>query len=549
MSQFASLLNTELKPVVQWAEVSSSLQIPAFHIVGLPGREVAEARERVRAAIEASGLEFPRRRVVLNLSPAYIPKRGTGADLTIALAVLASCASEASLRKSALSDPNFRVLAWAELGLDGSLKNMGQLTRAVYACWSSGIQQLIVAESELTSAIAARELIAGARIFETPAPAVCGVSRLEEAWSFLQKGPASDRSYSIEAQKSVENPVKTLRFPPASNGLLPLSPSLERAIGVSIAGAHHLMILGPKGTGKSHSLSWIRALQPEAPLFLQVQQRLLNELESEKKQDARSHAASPSAHTCNSTELLPFRTVGAHARPAALLGSCHAGGVRPGEFSLANGGVLVADEILEWPRDTRECLREPMESGTVTLTRAQASVELPARFRLAATGNLCPCGGWPPELRLSDDLNAPSCRCSPHERTRYLKKLSGPVLDRTDLVLLAQRAPVAAGFARDQMEGRTSLLRQRIALTQERMLKAWKALPGEMSGAQIEEIFSGSTGDQDFFRDFSLRGRHKILRLALSLSAWDHTNENQLKLPGLAHLTEASLYRPERLGI
>jgi magnesium chelatase family protein len=235
-------------------------------------------------------------------------------------------------------------------------------------------------------------------------------------------------------------------------------------------------------------------------------------------------------------------------RPAALIGRAETWGVRPGEFSLAHGGLLLADELPEWQRDSREALREPLERGFVTLTRARQSVELPARFTLAANGNLCACGGWPPELPSPLESAAGKiahCTCTPRSRALYLARLSGPVLDRLDLVGISARQ----GERANQVDApkRLSELRKQVERSRARAIAQWGKLPTRMGGAELEALLETRKEWKDALdpaKFASLRTRHKILRVALTLAAWDGLDE-----PTQASFVEAAFYRPERYGL
>jgi magnesium chelatase family protein len=234
-----------------------------------------------------------------------------------------------------------------------------------------------------------------------------------------------------------------------------------------------------------------------------------------------------------------------------LIGTASAtGAIRPGEFSLAHGGLLLADEFLEWSRDSREALREPLERGRVTLTRARRSIELPASFALAANGNLCPCGGWPPQLsppQPSGETGAASagrCRCSAKAASQYLARLSGPVLDRLDLVAMALM-PARAGAAADRLGFEE--LKARVDRAREHALTRWGKPAGQLGADELERLLGEHPHWADLLgatRFASLRGRHKILRVALTLSDWDGLAE-----PGAASFAEAAMYRAERFGI
>lgn len=522
--QIVAPLNNDILPSIQQIEVASTLQIPAFHIVGLPGPEVSEARERVRAAIDSSGLQFPRRRIVLNLSPASIRKQGTGLDLAMALAILS-----ASLpNKNNNEDDRIFCAAWGELGLNGTVKPVGQILRSIYSAWKAGIPFLFLSESELNDGKRARSLIQEAESFPSQPPQLIPVSCLREAWDIflgLPQRTVTDDSITIPEPVEESSPVS----------LLPLSPSMERIIGIAAAGNHHLLVLGPKGAGKTHAMEWLTALQPPLEPRYRLMQALMQELSTQKK------------WLC----ALQARRVGAQTRPAALIGSASStitGGIRPGEFSLAHGGLLIADELPEWARDSCEALREPLERGTITLTRSRGTVELPARFTFAATGNFCPCGGIPPQYgSITSSGNAVEtelrrCSCTSMARTQYLSKLSGPIMDRIDLVL---KVGYSSRTSVHSAEARLLQLRKQVLQTREHAKRLWGNSPGLLSASQLENLLSHH---QEWLQApplheaGSLRNRHKVLRIALSLAAWD-----QLSEPTSAHFMEAVCYRPEQL--
>jgi magnesium chelatase family protein len=527
--RFAALLNRDTLPSLQCIEVATALQIPSFHIVGLPSQEVSEARERVRAAIEAAGFEFPRRRIVLNLSPASIRKQGTGLDLAMALAILATRGDD---HRSASRGRGLWV-AWGELGLDGSIKRAGQLLRTLHAAWSAQAENVVVADEEREEACEGLELIREAGEFAWPPPRLSVASCLSEAWEKLgSEDPHETRSAALR-------PLRPGRRadPKASTAshLLALSPALERAICVSASGHHHLLLIGPRGSGKSHALEWLEALHPPLAPAIRLERALLQELRS----------ASGGEESRASRRIA--RRVGMGVKAAALTGAVLPTQIRPGEFTLAHGGLLLADEFPEWPRDARECLREPLERGWVTLTRSRAQVELPAGFLLAANGNSCPCGGWPPEIPLpeSDGPTAPSrCRCTLRARSQYAARLSGPVLDRLDLVVRCSSQPALSGA--DGRE-RLSTLSTRVNACREKARGLWGCAPGLLPAETLENLLRARPSWSlalDETGATSLRSRHKTLRVALTLALWDELDE-----PGIPHFDEAACFRPERVGL
>jgi magnesium chelatase family protein len=518
-SRFHALLNRGWRPELQCIEIATALQIPSFHIVGLPSPEIAESRERVRASIEAIGREFPRRRIVVNLSPASVRKQGTGIDLSLALAILAE---DAELQGR-------RWVAWGELGLDGSLKAAGQLTRLALAAWEAQTEFLVIPREEQAALEGAIELIRDAGTCPGRAPEIIAASDLAEAWDAVR---ASSRGKSRSAPRSAPARAPSIGEPPP---LLPLPPSLERVLGACAAGRHHLMLLGPRGTGKSQALEWLVRLTPRPSSRIRLIQATLSEL------------ADPFAPTHEAAPLV--RRIGLDARPPALLGQLSGGTaqraqLRPGEFSRAHGGLLLADEFPEWPRDSRETLREPLERGMVTLSRVAGTVELPADFQFAATGNLCPCGGWPPDAP-KPEIPVRSCRCVPVRREDYLSRLSGPVLDRIDCLIRLLRPADAGAGTPDRTRGEK--LTSEVARTRDVQLRVWGAPAGTLDPGTLERLIEEHPAWGDWLKrcaPTSLRSRHKTLRLALSLAAWD-----QLEAPNEGHFMEAASYRPERLGV
>jgi len=526
-------LNSELTPSLQWMEVHSTLQIPSFHVVGLPGPEISEARERVRAAILASGNKFPKRRIVINMSPSSVRKRGTGVDLAIALAILAASEKRGDRPGSDTGDA-LKIVAWGELGLDGSIKPAGQLARLVLAAWEAGAQAVIVPALEADECqhkfhLVRDGLAAGAGGIPGAPPKLIAAGNLREAWLAVKNiafsGAAAAASCDArtpdgDTQKYASNPGSRV----TALSLLPLSNAHERMFGAAVAGRHHILLIGPRGTGKTRATEWLEALQPEAQPDILLSRMIIAELLSPRL---------PSISR-------PVRRIGANVRPAALIGSASPVKIQPGEFTLAHGGMLIADEFPEWPRDSREVLREPLEQEQVTLTRSSSgTIEMPASFMFVATGNFCHCGGWPPEVPTPDCAeNFSVCKCPPQARRQYMTRMSGPVLDRLDMV-----AKVTSASASGTQCGLTAL-RHRVDVCIARMKSCWGRECGKLDAAGVEQLLEKNpawSAHPALARATSLRGRHKTLRLALTLAAWDG-----MDTPLPAHFSEAAMYRPEK---
>ncbi len=541
--RIASPLTTEPHPVLQWIEVASSLQLPSFHIIGLASPEVAEARERVRAAIESSNFEFPRRRIVINLSPASIRKRGTGADLAMALGILFAGCSDGD---ECLSRFPRGIVASGELGLDGRVKPAGKVMRTLHAAWEAGAELIFLSSEDHEQALRYLPLLERSEKFKDPMPTLIAVSSLAEAWGFVTgTGEASQQAFPSFSRTSLERSFSDRSSD--SEDLLPLSPEIEKWIRIAAAGLHHLLLLGPRGAGKSHAFEWLIRLQPEASAETQIRQILIRELSGLENEWIGSGP--------------PIRRVGTQVRAQALCGGVVSGAVRPGEFSLAHGGVLVADELPEWPRDSREALREPLERGRISLTRTQATAELPARFVLAANGNLCPCGGWPRLLRMGHDgafSKLFPCICKDSEVSTYLRRLSGPVLDRIDIIQLVTPNKAKLLADSENLDSRQvfQLFRDRTAQAQELGEKTWGVPPGLLGPSEIEAILKEHPEWRDILnrrKNLGMRSRHKIVRVALSLAIFERV-EAGLKdpsppLPSERHLEEAFYLRPEGINL
>lgn len=524
--RIASPLTTEAHPVLQWIEVASSLQLPSFHIIGLASPEVAEARERVRAAIESSDFEFPRRRIVINLSPASIRKRGTGADLAMAIGIL-----QAGLAEDDESLNRFPrgIVASGELGLDGRVKPAGKVMRTLYAAWEAGAEIVFLSPEDHEQALRYLPLLERLDRFQTPMPRLVSVTSLTEAWDFvLGNDVANQASISVLRTGSLFSSSSL-----DAEELLPLNPEIEKWVRIAALGLHHLLLLGPRGAGKSHAFEWLIKLQPEASAETQVRQILIRELSGLENEWLGSGP--------------PVRRVGTQVRAQALCGGVVSGGVRPGEFSLAHGGLLIADELPEWPRDSREALREPLERGKVSLTRTQATAELPARFVLAANGNLCPCGGWPRVLRVGHDSAHTKrfpCICKDSEVSTYLRRLSGPVLDRIDIIQL-----VTPRGHHNEISTQESFkkLREMTAEAQELGEKTWGTPPGLLGPSEVEAILKENPDWREVLnrrKNVGMRSRHKIVRVALSLALFENTPS-----PLERHFEEAFYLRPEGINL
>jgi magnesium chelatase family protein len=506
MKVFSFFVNG-LTPEWLTVEYSSRFQVPGFQILGLPSPEIQEARDRIISAFQASNLEFPKKRILINLAPASIRKSGTGHDLAIALKILSESIE--------LPFPP-PVIARGELGLDGTIRPSGRMAHLISLLESgfpgSKDATLILGRAD------AREL---RRLLDWRAengfqnPSFQSLIEVEHLRDLCSPSSRSAPDPEARAGGPFQNP-----FPNEGNSpqLLPLSAFLQRVLKVACTGRHHTLLLGPKGTGKSACLDWFRALAP-APGPLPAWERALY-------QESRNE--SPGFDP-------PVRQVHSQVRPAQLLGSFHSGSFRAGELSMAHGGLLFADEFPEWPRDSKECLREPLQSEGFHLTSVRGTLRAKCDLQLIGSGNLCPCGGLPLRFRSLAPGASSGCRCSMTEVNRYLSRLSGPILDRIDLWALdsgGSRPMPAETVAADS-------IRLEVAKARNLVLAAHGSLSSRIPPAKLERLVPRSRETARVLDSSgSLRNRHKLIRIACSIAALEGRES-----PADPHFREAHTFR------
>ena len=398
----ASLVGVE--GVVVRVEVDVSHGLPSLTVVGLPGSAVQEARERVRAAIRNAGFEVPARRITVNLAPADLPKEGTAYDLAIAIGILAASGQLRSMRDD--------TALFAELALDGRLQPVPGLMALVAAARDAGLTDVVVAEPGRAEAATVR----GIRV--RPA------ATIGDAAAHL----AGHRELAV----SEPTPLPAAAPVPSAPDLADFvgQSVARRALEIAVAGRHSLALCGPPGVGKTLLLRCVPPLVP--PLT-----------DGEALEVSRIYSvAGLIDHRSPVIRLRPFRAPHHTISTQALVG----GGprVRPGEASLAHRGLLFLDEALQFRADALDSLRQPLESGTVTIARVDGALELPARFTLLAAFNPCPCGWF-------GDRSG-RCSCDPGAVRRYAARLSGPLRDRLDLFVPMAAAPGHSGFSIDGAE-------------------------------------------------------------------------------------------------
>ena len=483
-------------PLVQ-VETHLSNGLPAFHIVGLPETAVRESKDRVRCAILNSHFTFPDRRITVNLAPADLPKAGGRFDLSIALGILSA---SGQLPADALQRHEFL----GELALDGSLRPVpGVVAAAAAAKWAG--RHLVVA----TSSAALAAYVPGAGVIAAP-----------DILTLCAHLNGSEPISAACADVCTTNPTHPdLRDVVGQEGA-------RRALEIAASGGHNLLLWGPPGTGKTLLASRLPGILPPPSA-----EDVLAGLALRDVHGCLSEGGSARTGLCFQR---PFRSPHHSATAAALVG----GGSRPrpGEISLAHSGVLFLDELPEFNRHCLESLREPMESGEITLSRASQQVTYPARFQLVAAMNPCPCGYF-------GDPEHP-CRCTPDQIQRYRSRVSGPLLDRIDLHVQVNRLPpgdllTPRYTGEDSATVQARVNRSRARQEQRQGVPNARLSPDALASTcllgSIEKKALEAAATQ---MRLSGRGLHRTLRVARTIADLESCERI-----GLPHISEALGYR------
>jgi magnesium chelatase family protein len=478
-------------------EVDVAPGLPGFSIVGLADTALQEARERVRGAIRNSGFAYPPRRITVNLAPADLRKAGASLDLGIAAAILLGSEQVRATGRWALV---------GELSLGGEVRPVPGLLPMVAALCRRGVRQVVVPAEALTEA----RLVAGLEVFGAASLGEA-MLRIRTARSSRRLPPAAARvelaapnETSAEAPGEVQGFIAAARTaaPPHGQDLSDVRGQLEarRALEITLAGGHALLMVGPPGAGKTLLARTIPGLLP--PLG-----------DAEALAATVVHSVAAERPIEGLVRRPPFRAPHHTISYAGMVG----GGPRlsPGEVSLADHGVLFLDELPEFGRDVLEALRQPLEEGTVTIVRAGRAETFPARFQLVAAMNPCPCG------RAGQDGEA--CRCPDAVAARYTDRVSGALRDRIDLWVAMTRVAPAAVVAAEVPES-SAAVAARVAAARRRQLARSGALNGTLAGralraaCQLSRPAAARAVELAELEGLSARGTERLLRVARTVA-------------------------------
>lgn len=469
------LAGLDVRPVHVEADIGRGSV--AFVLVGLASTAVKEARDRVRAAIRNSRLEFPNTRLTVNLAPAELRKEGTALDLPIAVAITLARAAKPAPPSSAFL---------GELALDGSVRHVDGVLVAARGLRHMGYERVFVPAVDAAEAMLVEDLeVIPCASLAAVVDHLLGVDPISPAGTRVGVAVAASLEHDLVEVHSQEE--------------------AKRALEVAAAGGHHLLLSGPPGAGKTMLARCLGGILPPLELDEAIEVAQIRSLLGELPRDG------PLDWT------RPFRAPHHGVSMAGLIGG-GSGLALPGEISRAHHGVLFLDELAEFQTPVLQALRQPLESGRVGITRAGGSVTYPARFSLIAATNPCPCGWAGDSLR--------GCRCTPGAIDSYHRRLSGPLLDRIDLQVTVRRVPLAS-LANEPLGEPSAAVRARVVAARQRQRDRQSCLNAQLKPARLRQLAGLAPGSRRTLerwatqRGLTARGFHRAWRVARTAADLD----------------------------